>query len=106
MSDTGNHASGNDEPVDLDDNETEGLDGEEAADEAAHGTSDSMDDLAAFLMHRSADPGITEEQRYRTFALVSAYQDGDNPTEIQAEMREAALKFADHHDYRAEWRPR
>lgn len=106
MADSGNHVSGNDEPVDLDGDETEGLHGEEAADEAAHGTSDSLDDLAAFLMHRTADPEVTEEQRYRTFALVSAYQDGDNPPEIQAEMREAALKFADHPDYRAEWRPR
>lgn len=88
--------SGNDEP--------EKPDSSEAA--ATPATSDSLDDLAAFLMHRTADPGVTEEQRYRTFALVSAYQDGDNPPEIQAEMREAALKFAGHPDYRAEWRPR
>jgi hypothetical protein len=106
MADSGDHVSANDEPVDLDDDETEGLHGEEAADEAAHATSDNLDDLAAFLMHRTSDPGVTEEQRYRTFALVSAYQDRDNPPEIQAEMREAALKFADHPDYRAEWRPR
>jgi len=106
MADSGNHVSGNDEPVDIDDDETEGLHGDEAADEAAHGTSDSMDDLAAFLMHRTTDPGVTDEQRYRTFALVDAYQDGDNPREIQKEMREAALKFADHPDYLAEWRPR
>lgn len=88
--------SGNDEP--------EKPDSSEAA--ATPATSDNLDDLAAFLMHRTADPGVTEEQRYRTFALVSAYQDGDNPPEIQAEMREAALKFAGHPDYRAEWRPR
>jgi hypothetical protein len=87
--------SGNDQPEKPDSNEAA----------AAPATSDSLDDLAAFLMHRTADPGVTEEQRYRTFALVSAYQDGDNPPEIQAEMREAALKFADHPDYRAEWRP-
>lgn len=88
--------SGNDEPEKPDRNEAA----------TAAGTADSLDDLAAFLMHRTADPGVTEEQRYRTFALVAAYQDGDNPPEIQAEMREAALKFADHPDYRAEWRPR
>ena len=44
---------------------------------------DSLDDLAAFLMHRTADAGITEEERYRTFALVSAYQDGDDPPALQ-----------------------
>jgi len=97
MADSGNHASGNDESADPD--------GSEVAAEPAPWTSDSMDDLAAFLMHRTSDPGVTDEQRYRTFALVSAYQDGDNPPEIQAEMREAALKFAGHPDYRAEWRP-
>jgi multidrug efflux pump subunit AcrB len=75
------------------------------ADGPAPGGSDSLDDLAAFLMHRTGDPEVTDEQRYRTFALVSAYQDGDNPPEIQAEMREAALKFAGHPDYRPEWRP-
>ena len=69
--------SGHDEPEKPDNNEA--------------ATADSLDDLAAFLMHRTTDPGVTEEQRYRTFALVSAYQDGDNPPEIQAEMREAAL---------------
>ena len=98
MSDSGNHASGNNESADPD--------GSEVAGEPAPWTSDSMDDLAAFLMHRTSDAGVTDDQRYRTFALVSAYQDGDNPPEIQAEMREAALKFAGHPDYRAEWRPR
>jgi hypothetical protein len=84
-----------------------GRDGnDEAVDGPAPGAPASLDDLAAFLMHRTADPAVTDEQRYRTFALVSAYQDGDNPPEIQSEMREAALKFADHPDYRAEWRPR
>jgi hypothetical protein len=85
--------------------ESEGRDAS-VADGPAPGGSDSLDDLAAFLMHRTADPGVTEEERYRTFALVSAYQDGDNPPEIQAEMRAAALKFAGHPDYRADWRPR
>jgi hypothetical protein len=90
---SGNTGPGNDEPKDAD------------AAGPAPWTSDSMDDLAAFLMHRTTDPEVTDEQRYRTFALVDAYQDGDNPPEIQAEMREAALKFAAHPDYRAEWRP-
>jgi hypothetical protein len=66
---------------------------------------DSLDDLAAFLMHRTADAGITEEERYRTFALVSAYQDGDDPPAIEAAMREAAVKFDGHPDFRDEWRP-
>jgi hypothetical protein len=97
MADSGNHVSGNDESEDLDDNEV--------VDQPAPGGSDSMDDLAAFLMHRTTDPEVTDDQRYRTFALVSAYQDGDSPPEIQAAMREAALRFAGHPDYRAEWRP-
>jgi hypothetical protein len=97
MADSGNHGPGNDESA--------GTGGAGAAGEPAPWTSDSLDDLAAFLMHRTSDPGVTEEQRYRTFALVDAYQDGDNPPEIQQEMREAALKFADHPDYRTEWRP-
>jgi hypothetical protein len=66
---------------------------------------DSLDDLAAFLMHRTTDAGTTEEERYRTFALVSAYQDGDDPPAIEAAMREAAVKFASHPDFRDEWRP-
>ena len=98
MADSEDHVSGNDE--------SEDLNGNEVVDKPAPGGTDSLDDLAAFLMHRTADPGVTDEQRYRTFALVSAYQDGDNPPEIQAEMREAALQFADHPGYRAEWRPR
>lgn len=66
---------------------------------------DSLDDLAAFLMHRTADAGTTEEERYRTFALVTAYQEGDDPPAIEAAMREAAVKFAGHPDFRDEWRP-
>ena len=98
MADSADHRPGNDAP--------EGAGPDEAPDEPAPGGSDSLDDLAAFLMHRTTDPGVSDEQRYRTFALVSAYQDGDNPPQIQAEMRAAALPFAGHPDYRAEWRPR
>ena len=66
---------------------------------------DSLDDLAAFLMHRTADEGLTEEERFRMFALVAAYQDGDDPVAIESAMREAAMKFAAYPDYRDEWRP-
>jgi hypothetical protein len=97
MADSGNHVPGNDESA--------GPGGAGAAGEPAPWTSDSLDDLAAFLMHRTSDPGVTDEERYRTFALVDAYQDGDNPPEIHKEMREAALKFEGHPDYRADWRP-
>ena len=67
--------------------------------------SDSLDDLAAFLMHRTADEGTTEAERLRLFALVAAYQEGDDPPAIESAMREAAVKFADHPGYRDEWRP-
>jgi hypothetical protein len=76
---------------------------EPAEPESADKHRDSMDDLAAFLMHRTADPGVTDEERYRTFALVDAYQDRDCPPEIEKEMKAAAAKFADHPDYRREW---
>ena len=66
---------------------------------------DSLDDLAAFLMHRTSDEGMTEEERFLTFALVAAYQEGDDPPAIESAMREAAVKFASHPDYREEWRP-
>lgn len=72
---------------------------------SANSYRDSMDDLAAFLMHRTADPEVTEEERYRTFALVAAYQDGDDLPEIERDMREAAVRFSGHPDYRGEWRP-
>lgn len=76
-----------------------------ASSASADSHKDSMDDLAAFLMHRTSDQGVTEEERYRTFALVSAYQDGDDLPEIEQDMRKAAAKFVDHPDYRSEWRP-
>jgi hypothetical protein len=97
MADSGNNVPGNDESA--------GPGGAGTAGGPAPWTSDSLDDLAAFLMHRTSDPGVTDEERYRTFALVDAYQDGDNPPEIHKEMRVAALKFEGHPDYRPEWRP-
>jgi hypothetical protein len=69
------------------------------------GQRDDLDDLAAFLMHRTTDPGMTEEERFRTFALVDAYQEGDDPPAIASAMRAAAVKFADDPDYRPSWRP-
>jgi alkylhydroperoxidase/carboxymuconolactone decarboxylase family protein YurZ len=68
-------------------------------------TNDSLDDLAAFLMHRTADAGSTDAERRQTFALVAAYQEGDDPPRIEVAMRAAAARFASHPDYRAEWRP-
>jgi hypothetical protein len=77
----------------------------EPAEWAESAPSDNLDDLAAFLMHRTTDPGMTEEERFRTFALVDAYQEGDDPKAIEAAMRAAAVRFADHPDYRPSWRP-
>lgn len=67
--------------------------------------SDTLDDLAAFLMHRSGDAGTTAEDRLRTYALVGAYQEGDDPAAIESTMRATAARYADHPDYRPEWRP-
>ncbi|MCU1655392.1 MAG: hypothetical protein JWO57_48 [Pseudonocardiales bacterium] len=67
--------------------------------------SDSLDDLAAFLMHRTEDPGVTDAERFQMYALVDAYQEGDEPPEIESAMRMTSLKFAGHPDYRPEWRP-
>jgi hypothetical protein len=67
--------------------------------------SDALDDLAAFLMHRTADVDMTAEERLRTHALVGAYQEGDDPAGIEATMRATAVRYSDHPDYRPEWRP-
>jgi hypothetical protein len=77
----------------------------EPGESPAGSSRDSMDDLAAFLMHRTTDPGVTDEARYLTFALVAAYQDGDDLPEVEQAMRQAGAKFAGHPDYRREWRP-
>jgi len=68
--------------------------------------SDSLDDLAAFLMHRTADPDTPEEERLSVFVLVEAYQEGDDPDAVVAALRTAALRYAGHRDYRPEWRPK
>jgi len=70
------------------------------------GPTEMLDDIAAFLMHRTQDPGVTDSERLATFTLVGAYQERDAPTEIESALRTAAAKFADHPDYRPQWRPR
>ena len=54
---------------------------------------ESLDDLAAFLMHRTADEGMPEEQRLAIFVLVGAYQEQDDPTTVAAAMRNEADSF-------------
>jgi len=56
-------------------------------------------------MHRANDPEVTEAERLRVFAMVGAYQEGDDPAVIESTMRMTALSFAEHPDYRREWRP-
>jgi hypothetical protein len=65
---------------------------------------DSVDDLAAFLVHRTADPGVTDEERYLIFALVVAYQDPGLEPVVEQAMKETAVRFAGHPDYHSEWR--
>ena len=65
--------------------------------------SDTLDDLAAFLMHRTADADTSEKRRLSIFVLVGAYQEQDDPPTVEAALRNAAGAFADHPDYRAEW---
>src|SRR5690242_5611823 len=64
---------------------------------------DSMDDLAAFLMHRTADSGLSEEDRLSIFVLVGAYQENDDPPLVAAALRTAAATYRHHPDYRSEW---
>jgi len=62
-----------------------------------------MDDLAAFLMHRTADSGLSEEDRLSIFVLVGAYQENDDPPLVAAALRTAAATYRHHPDYRSEW---
>ncbi len=64
---------------------------------------ESLDDLAAFLMHHTTDEGMPEEQRLAIFVLVGAYQEQDDPTTVAAALRNEAAAFAGHPGYRAEW---
>lgn len=63
---------------------------------------DSMDDLAAFLMHRTSDPDIAPDHVLRIYALVGAYQEGD---EVEPDLRREGVTFATHPAYRPEWGP-
>ena len=67
--------------------------------------SDSSDDLAAFLMHRTTDPDMKEQERLSIFVLVAAYQEGDDPAKVTAGLRSAASRFAGYAGYRPEWQP-
>jgi hypothetical protein len=78
----------------------------DAADDSADQSTDSLDDLAAFLMHHAYQPAVTDAERLQIFAVVDAYQEGDEPSTIESVMRTMALRFCDHSDYRPEWRPR
>jgi Family of unknown function (DUF6221) len=68
--------------------------------------SDDLDELAAFLMHNAYAEGVSEAERLQTFAVVAAHQEGDDPATVELIMREMALRFQDHPEYRREWRPR
>ncbi len=64
---------------------------------------DSLDDLAAFLMHRTADADLTESERLSIYVLVDAYQENDDPPKVAAGLRVVAGRFHGHRDYRPEW---
>jgi hypothetical protein len=68
-------------------------------------TTDSLDDLAAFVMHRNAERGATDAERLEIFAAVEGYQECDDPSVIEPALRAIAARYADHPDYRTEWRP-
>jgi hypothetical protein len=74
-------------------------------DNSADQSTDTLDDLAAFLMHHAYDPEVTDAERLETFAVVNGYQEGDDPSTIEPAMRTMALRFCDRPDYRPEWRP-
>ena len=76
-----------------------------AANSTAQST-DSLDDLAAFLMHHAYQPAVTDAERLHIFAVVDAYQEGDKPSAVESAMRSIALRFGEYPDYRPEWRPR
>jgi hypothetical protein len=60
-----------------------------------------LDDLAAFLMHRTSDESCSPDQRLRIYAAVDAYQDG---RDVEPVLRREATAFSGHPDYRPEWR--
>jgi hypothetical protein len=78
----------------------------ESADENGERTAEVLDDLAAFLMHHAYSSGMTDADRLQTFAIVQAYQEGDDPATVELIMRDMAFRFRDRSEYRPEWRPR
>lgn len=66
---------------------------------------DDLDDIAAFIMHRTDDPGVTDAERLEMYAAVEGYQEGDDPSVIDAALRAIAARYADNPHYRQEWRP-
>lgn len=75
----------------------------DTADNSADQSTDSLDDLAAFLMHHAYQPAVTDAERLQIFAVVDAYQEADEPSTIESVMRTMALRFCDQPDYRPEW---
>lgn len=73
--------------------------------DADPGTTDNLDDLAAFVMHRTAEPDLTAAERLEMFAAVEGYQEGDDATVIERALRSIASRYAAHPDYRQEWQP-
>jgi hypothetical protein len=67
--------------------------------------SESLDDLAAFLMHRSNDEDVTEAERLEIYAVVTAYQEGYESPQVEDVLRNAGARFAAHPDYQQQWRP-
>ena len=76
-----------------------------AVDDAESRMTDRLDDLAAFIMHRTTEPGVTDAERLEIFAAVEGYQEGDDPLVIEPTLRAIGARYADHPDYRQEWRP-
>jgi hypothetical protein len=67
--------------------------------------SESLDDLAAFLMHRTNDEKLSEAERLEIYAVVGAYQEGYELAQVEPLLRNAGAAFADHPDYQADCRP-
>lgn len=67
--------------------------------------SDSLDDLAAFLMHRSGDENVSEADRLSIWAVVRAYQEGYDPAQVEPALWLTGAQFADHPDHQQRWLP-
>ena len=64
-----------------------------------------IDGLAEFLLARSRDPLVGDADRLRCTGMVDSYRTGMARAEVELAMRHMARRFADHRDYRYEWRP-